>query len=264
MVANRVFVLSTGRTGTTFVAEALSRLGADARHEPGPVWLRNLSNARVSGAVGHETASRLVRRVRPDDSPSIPYVEASCLIYGLAEELLEVFDDALVVHLVRDPRTYIRSAMDWGVHRLAGRPLNLAPYRRLATAQSAPFDPRERWRWAVTPRFDRIAWGWTAMNEAIRRTCESTSRAMTVRFEELVDETHSGLFEIARAAGIVDDPSRVEALELTRVNAAPKRGFADWTEWTRDQMETVLRLCGDEAAHYGYDIEAGFAPFLSV
>lgn len=260
----RVFVLSTGRTGTTFLASALKQLGADAHHEPGPRWLRNLSNARAAGAISHETGSRLLGHARGENlSDERVYVEASCLIYGLAEELLESFSDAMLVHLVRDPRGYIKSAMDWGVHRPGGRILNAIPYRRLAPPQYDPTSLALRAQWFATSRFERIAWGWSAMNAATRRGCASSDRCMTVRFEELVDDQHTGLQRIARAAGLNVSTNDIERLRLKPVNPAPRRRFPQWTDWSDTQLRILLERCGGEASKYGYTLKDDVAALLS-
>ena len=160
-----VFVVSTGRTGTQFLARTFGEWGARSHHEPGPWWLRHLSNAHASGAVGEDRAVRLLHRVR-DEALAVdqPWFEASCLDHGLVGPLLVAFPDAEVVQVVRDPAGYVRSAQDWGAYRFGGRPLNVLPYRRLAPPQFDRWNVRARVHWAGRDQFERLCWAWAAMN----------------------------------------------------------------------------------------------------
>jgi hypothetical protein len=185
-----LFVVSTGRTGTQFLADLFGRLGARASHEPGPKWLRLASNAHVAGRLSSERASRLVARVRRDeverpDAP--PWVESSCLVYGLVDPLLATFPDAHVVQVVRDPRTYVRSAIGWGAYRAGGRALNVVPFRRLAPTQFRPRSVRRRLEWAGQGQFERLCWAWATMNRSMREQGAGSARFSVLRYEDLFD-----------------------------------------------------------------------------
>ncbi len=130
MSGQAVFVVSTGRTGTRFLAETIAGWGARSHHEPGPWWLRHLSNAHASGAVSRDRAVNLLHQVRDEAlAADEPWFEASCLDHGLVAPLLEAFPEATVVQVVRHPVGYVRSAQNWGAYRFGGRPLNVVPRR---------------------------------------------------------------------------------------------------------------------------------------
>jgi hypothetical protein len=257
-----VFVVSTGRTGTQFLAELFGRLGARASHEPGPRWLRLASNAHVAGRLSTERAGRLVARVRraeveADGAP--PWVESSCLIYGLVDPLLSTFPDAHVVQVVRDPRTYLRSALGWGAYRAGGRPLNVVPFRRLAPTQFTPRTVRGRITWARSGQFERLCWAWAAMNRAMREQGEGSARYSIVRYEDLFDPIRSGptLRSLCALAGFDGDDATLARLAEHRVNAGRKTpSVPDWTRWTAGERALLVQECGDEAGHYGYEIDA--------
>lgn len=249
-----VFVVSTGRTGTQFLARTVEGWGARSHHEPGPWWLRHLSNAHASGAVSRERAVRLLHRVR-DEALAVdqPWFEASCLDHGLVGPLLAAFPEATVVQVVRHPVGYVRSAADWGAYRFGGRPLNLLPYRRLAPPQSQPWDVAERFRWMGRDQFERLCWAWTAMNRAMRTQGEGSDRFRTVRFEDLTDPDR-GPVELGRLVedlGLEVAPEALAAAVDRRVNASrPRAG-----DWSATQWRTLVALTADEAAHYGYELD---------
>ena len=256
-MSHPVFLISTGRTGTTFLADALRRLGANAAHEPGPRWLRLLSNAYVGGAVSRDRAIQLLNRVRSPDRTFD--VEASCLIYGLTGPILAAKADARVVHLIRDPRSYVRSAMNWGVHRPGGRPLNIVPYRRLAPPHIEGRTPVTMMRWARTDQFARVCWTWHAMNRIMRDHGLGEARFTTVRMEDLFDPgvEYAGFVKILELAGLhVPTPPELEPILSERINAAPKQSFPAWEHWTEAQLQLLLAQCADLAEEYGYPVRA--------
>ena len=251
-----VFVVSTGRTGTTFLAQAATDLGAKGCHEPGPWWLRHLSNAYATGHLDHDRAVRILRSRRGDIGRSAPYLEASCLIYGLVAPLLEAFPEARVVHVVRDPRTYVRSGMAWGAYRFGGRPLNLLPYRRLAPPQFRPLDLPARLRWVFDDQFNRLCWAWSAMNEAMRTQGAGRDRFSTVRFEDLTDREQGPavLGWLARDLGLAVDADRLAELAGDPVNASGGDPADDWTTWTSARLRVLQDRTGAEASRYGYPV----------
>ena len=253
MSARAVFVVSTGRTGTQFLARTVEGWGARSQHEPGPWWLRHLSNAHASGAVSEARAVRLLHRVR-DEALAVdePWFEASCLDHGLVGPLLTAFPEATVVQVVRHPVGYVRSAQDWGAYRFGGRPLNLLPYRRLAPPQFDRWNVAERARWVGQDQFERLAWAWAAMNRAMRTQGEGSDRFRTARFEDLTD-AERGPAELGRLAadlGLSVAPDGLAAAVQKRVNASqPKAG-----DWTPAQWARLEELTASEAAEYGYQL----------
>jgi hypothetical protein len=249
-----VFVASTGRTGTQFLAKTFGAWGARSHHEPGPWWLRHLSNAHASGAISEARAVRLLHKVR-DKALAVdePWFEASCLDHGLVGPLLAAFPEATVVQVVRHPVGYVRSAQDWGAYRFGGRPLNLLPYRRLAPPQFRPLDVGERVRWVGEDQFERLAWAWAAMNRAMRTQGEGSTRFRTVRFEDLTD-ADQGPVELAHLAddlGLSVPAEDLVAAVDVRANASrPKAGA-----WSAEQWARLVELTTDEAANYGYEVK---------
>jgi hypothetical protein len=259
-----VFIISTGRTGTTFLAETLRRLEANAAHEPGPRWLRLLSNAFVAGAISHDRTIELLKRARPPEATFD--VEASCLIYGLTTPILEAKPDAHVVHLIRDPRTYVRSAMNWGVHRPGGRPLNLIPYRRLAPSHLEGRTPTTLIDWARSGQFARVCWTWQAMNRIMRDDGADQDRFTTIRMEDVFDSEigYAGFVEILELAGLATPSSAQLGRILSEsINAAPRQSFPHWEQWNETQLHLLVAECGDLADEYDYPVRAEVEALLA-
>ncbi|CAN5560038.1 hypothetical protein BH18ACT1_BH18ACT1_11940 [soil metagenome] len=256
-----LFIVSTGRTGTQFLAELFGRLGARASHEPGPRWLRLASNAHASGRLSTRRASKLLERVRGEDlraEGAPPWVESSCLVYGLVEPLLATFGAPSVVQVVRDPRTYVRSGLGWGAYRTGGRVLNVVPFRRLAPPQFRPRSLSTRVEWARQGQFERLCWAWMAMNRAMRTQGAGDLRFSVVRFEDLFDPQRScvTLRDLCTRAGVEADGALLDEAAERRVNAGKRPETPDWSQWSPEERRFLVDTCGEEAAAYGYRLDA--------
>ena len=198
--------------------------------------------------------------------PTVPYLEASCLVYGLVAPLLDAFPEAQVVQVVRDPRTYVRSGLAWGAYRFGGRPLNLAPYRRLAPPQFEPLDLTARLHWAGDDQFARLCWAWSAMNEAMRTQGAGQRRFRTVRFEDLTDPARGSevLGSVADELGLIVAPDRLEALAAQRVNPSRADETDDWRTWDDDRLRLLVERTAAEAGHYGYTVAEEVAALLAT
>jgi hypothetical protein len=228
--------------------------GARAVHEPDPRWLRLVGNAHASGSMSRARAAKVVQRVRRDVvRGDTPYVEANSLISGLVGPVLDAFDDAFVVQIVREPLSYVSSAIAWGQYRFAGRLLNVVPYRRLAAPQYRPWSPAARLHWMFQGQFERLCWTWTAQNAAMRTQGGSTSRFRSIRFEDLIDPARGPelLGELFDSIGL--SSSSVEA--VMQAAAASKNESAsrsERVELSAPQRTRLREVCGAEAARYGY------------
>jgi hypothetical protein len=201
---------------------------------------------------------RTLRSRRPTIGVAAPYLEASCLIYGLVAPLLDAFPEARVVQVVRDPRTYVRSGLAWGAYRFGGRPLNLAPYRRLAPPQFHPRAPAARLKWAADDQFARLCWAWATMNEAMRTQGTGDDRFQTVRFEDLTDPDAGPdvLGALADDLGLAVKADRLADITGDPVNTTRTDTGGNWRTWTDARLRLVRERTAEEAAHYGYPVAA--------
>lgn len=254
-------LLSTGRTGTMALAEYFNTCYTHvcARHEPRPSrWLRVLGNRRMCGRLSRgEAINALARARRPLErmTGTQVYVEANPYLCGFVDVLTDVFGPTRVVHLVRDPREYIRSAINFSFAR---------GMRALATAIVPDWSlkpdrcenpPAKRWR--DMPWIERLAWFWTRINGELARA-ERTFGAdyVRVRFEDVFDEDGAGLQSLAGWIGLPDEPSLIESMRQRAVNSSRRRDCPNWSEWPAEWRGHVTRHCDELARRYGYDLTA--------
>jgi hypothetical protein len=247
-----ILIVSSGRTGTQFLAHYFdaNHPSVVARHEPPPrTLLRIASNAHAAGALPGAALAPLLaakrRRVARLDADL--YVESNPFLWGAVDVFREIFEDATIVHVVRDPREQVRSSLNHGTGR--GR-------KRLAGSLVPFWYPRLPRGPARGDWFARAAGFWCVVNEGLREQGAACTDYRLVRYEALFDSTHSGLRELCewlglpfRGSGSPVDPAR-------RINRSQGSALGGWRSWSDEQCATLHRIAGPLMAEYGYGDES--------
>lgn len=252
-----VFILSTGRTGTMALARYFNTCYEQVKavHEPRPSWrLRIVSNRYLCGRLSKERLVRALvkhRRKSLGKVRQLIYIEANNFLHGFLDAFDDVFENPLIVHLVRDPRTFIRSWINFGVfQRLKGL---VGRFHRSWLLKPGAYEENPTKLWKEMRPAERLAWYWNAINRELDRGKELFGeRYLRVRFEDLFAEGGSQLVQLARWIGLPETPCLLEQLRKGKVNASPDRGFPSWEDWDTDLKRRVLKLCGPLMIHYGY------------
>ncbi|HET6924804.1 MAG TPA: hypothetical protein VFH39_03175 [Candidatus Saccharimonadales bacterium] len=267
---NSVFILSTGRTGTVYLADLLNQLdGVVALHEPKPsrvlnAWTTAFLEGRIS--VDFMTAALAGKRRKTFKNVHAKrlYVESNNFIAGFADALGAVFDDPVVVHLVRDPRDFITSLTNRGDDRGIRKLFNkYVPYWAYV-----PEGVKKRQLNALT----RAAYRWVAINEYLDDFGTRSRNCHFFKFEDVFDREHPDqLHELLRAIGLTNrDISRLDFAAKSRpaqprfslldrpsdsANRSKHAAMAPWREWTAAERQEVDRICGPLMRRYGYGSE---------
>lgn len=246
-------VVSCGRTGTQFIAEYFAKnyRHVAALHEPPPSYeLRRATHAYMAGRRSEEEMARLLRRKRRKLMQSIAagtYIESNGYLHGFIPVLDRVWHDPHVIHIVRDPRTFIPSAM---AHQ--------NPFKRLVSRVIPDWLPDAPALLNIAPPSSGEGWYaafWRAVNESIERKSAERERYHVLQFEEMFDATHAGLRRLCeilsleyREAGAIVRPDQ-------RINASRSNGSPHWREWPPALCAEVDRICGAAMHRYGYGTE---------
>jgi len=259
-VPRTVLIVSSGRTGTRFLARYFDGNFADveARHEPWPrLSLRLASNAYAAGAFSGAALLAMLRRRkrrRIDRSGARIYIESNPLLWGAIDLFDEAFFDEAtgeptIVHVVRDPREQARSSLNHGTSTgskgIANRWL---PYWHPGVTSLAARRGASDW-------LARTAALWAVVNQRLHDEGARCHDYQLIRYEDLFDESHSGLRRLCdllglvyRGAGAQVDPSR-------RINRGRRDAFPGWQSWSEEQCATLQRSCGPLMRTYGYGTE---------
>ncbi len=252
-----VFIVSSGRTGTTALATHLDRIYPDVRalHEPRPSWrLRRASNKALCGHMRRQQLVRLLADSRRQLAARIDrpiYVESNPYLGGFLDAFDEVFEHPLLVHVVRDPRDYVRSSINFGTFAGLKRWAQaLVPYWLPKPENFA--EPGEiTWNEMSEPA--RLAWYWAILNTELNRGRQLFGpRYLLIRFEDLFKPDGSGLRQLTDFIGVAYDPRLVESANSEKVNASFVHRMPRWQEWDSSTLGEVVGYCRPLMREYGY------------
>lgn len=246
-----VFIVSSGRTGTKAIAQHLSRCYPEvwAEHEPAPSWRLRMGTTRaLMGKASCEQLRSMLARLRRKLVGSVTqgvYVESNPYLSGFVQVIGEVFQEARVVHVVRDPRSYVRSGVNFGA---------FAGLKKLAAEWWPNWFPKGE-GWPQMDGIERLAWFWNLVNSHLNRG-EGIygERYLRVKFEELF--CAEGLERLTDWIGLPRSRGIIEEAKRERVNAS-HGGLPAWEQWPAADQEKVLRHCGPLMRVYGYLKEEG-------
>lgn len=175
-----IFILSTGRTGTRFFEDYINNTSdrAICRHEPRPSRrFKFLSNLYLDKKIKGRRITRIYlfsRRRLFRETGDRSYIESSNFMFGCIPALNKHFDQIRIIHIVRNPVTYVKSHLNYGFWR---------GHKRFF----AKYVPYWLEKLEVEDRSDPVqllAARWNVVNRQIRAYAH-TNPYLMVRFEEL-------------------------------------------------------------------------------
>lgn len=258
-----VFIVSSGRTGTTALAQHLDAAYPNVRalHEPRPSWrLRRASAKALCGRLAKPQLVELLASARRDLVSRITqpiYVESNPYLGGFLDAFGEVFDRPRILHVVRDPRSFIRSSINFGVFsglkRFASACL---PYwlPKPELCLPNPSCPPKTWR-QMSP-IERLAWYWTLLNTELNRGQSLYPHDyLRLRFEDLFNPDGTGLRQLTDFIGLPFNQNLIAAANAEKVNASKTLRLPKWPDWPADLQQQVLDHCRPLMTLYGYATE---------
>ncbi len=187
------FVLSTGRTGTTFLYHFLRRHYPDVicSQEPSPSWIFNIcSNLRTERRLPRFCLPLIERHFITSRSPllrnyeerkSAKYIEISPFLYGLGDTLRQTLGSIKVIHMIRHPLSFITSTLNFRPKSWRGLFVDMPFWnlniRHVFRNRKIP--------WKRLSKLERLAWQWVCINEKIRSYQRDGANFLTIRFEDL-------------------------------------------------------------------------------
>lgn len=255
-----VFVVSSGRTGTNAIAHYLGECFEDvtALHEPKPSRnLRVLSTARLANRKTPEQLADALSRSRQSLCKSLStsvYVESNPYLFGFVDVLAQVFTEPLLLHIVRDPRTMIRSALNFNSQRGIKWFFSRFVPNWILKPELLEVSPEKTW--SRMSHVERIAWYWVTVNSHIQEMCKHfPDRSRRIKYEDLFLPDGSGIRDIAAWIGLKEKPDLLDNMLRERFNASRGKEIGSWEKWPEEDRQTVYRYCGKLMEEYGYEAD---------
>lgn len=298
-----VFITSTGRTGTQFLAKSLSQMIEDcfSVHEPANVFFRDLkkwardikrfgfyqmtvgqflpsksmcklSTYRRIGKISDEKTKEYIKGLRKQilqETKESIYVESSNHLHGVIDLLQEVFPNSKTVFIIRDPRTWIRSALSspvyllykWG--DLSFLEMSMRPYH-------FKDDPYFK-KWKSMSRFEKYAWYYNKLNTFVLKTMEGRKNFKVYRYEDLfiTADKEKKFLEFLDFSSRFDDgfyrnyTFKPELLNKKLNSSADRYKISHWKNWDEKMANIMQKHCGKLMQRFGYGNETEWTKKLS-
>lgn len=287
-----VFICSTGRTGTQFLAEGMAAMipESTAYHEPGVLWITRpldvlrkllkfgpyhitfgqldirrsmyvLSNRRAAGKIDDATALKYLKGMREKliaENKGKIYIESSGHLFGILDLIPKVFPNAKIIFIVRDPRSWIASALRTFEYILYG-PIDQGISLR---AKDIITDPYGLY-WDDMSKFEKYCWWYEFINSYVLSRCKDLENFRVYRFEDLFssekkDEYFCSMLEFAST---FDDgfsrsySYRPDILKKPKHSQKDKKSYFPWRMWRFPRVQMLLKHCRQYMEDFGYGSE---------
>lgn len=248
------FVLSTGRTGTQFLAQYMAANYSNVMsvHEPPPSYhLRVAANAHMSGRLSAAAMAALLRLSRRKILHALAaelYFESNNFLAGAVDVLDTLAPEVSIIHVVRDPREYVRSALNHGAWT----------GRKWLASHLVPYwlpDLRPTLRGRRPSPVGIFAAHWVMVNRTLAERGARCHRYFRLRYEDIFDDGNTGLQALCRMVGLPDLGTQVRLSARERVNAGRLRVMEHWPAWTQAQCVELDEICRGWMPEYGYGAE---------
>lgn len=223
-----------------------------------------LSTDRIRGKVSDGKAKLYIKKMRSElikDLNDSIYVESSGHMYGVLDLLDEVFSYSNFVFIIRDPRNWLRSAMNTMEYILYG-PLDPS-FLNLSLKASYLLDDSYYNKWGQLSRFEKYCWYYNKLNGFVLEKMQDKSNFKVYRHEDLFgeqtrDQTFTDMLRFA--SNFRDGFSRrvnyKPKLMDNKVHSnAKKKNFPHWREWNEHMTQILEKHCHTWMKLYGYGQE---------
>ncbi len=244
------FIISTGRTGTLWLSEVLNKISKSdilVKHEPIPIetWAHKQAlgcQELADNYIKNFRYKELYLRVGLGWYNIDIYGEVNGCLRRHIVPLKEVFPNAQFIHLVRDGRDAIRSVMS--------RPVLTAKHPVYNETFIQPTAELTNEEWFQLSRFEKICWIWKTENEYIRK-----NTSFSARIEDITSSYSLFIKQILEPLGLELDEDVWQAFANNPKNMTKNYTIGSWEDWTTEQREQFIRICGKEMKEYGYKVE---------
>lgn len=257
----RILITSTGRTATKFLANYFSE---DVEkicsfHISDYSTLFNvLGNFHLNFGIKPTLLLRLWNYLKKEDFIKCEkeiFLDSNNLLYAIPLLLEKENIYSGIVHIIRDPRDYVRSHYNWAKNRK----------KSWVADRLIPFWQPNGWMldnislvsWLKMNRFQRFCWIWTFKNKFISKINNNeNTNYILIRFEDLFScENNARHFDLLNKFVGKNSIDSVSTTTNNRTNATKIKTFSHWRSWSPKKCAQLDALCGEMMSKHGYGLE---------
>ena len=184
------------------------------------------------------------------------YVESNNFLSGFTSAIYSILDDPLIIHIVRDPRDFVRSLInhgnDEGIKGFANNFLPNAFISKDNIKCSVDLTNREDYLIA------RAATYWKLVNENIEGSSRGQTNYRIFKFEDLFYGDNETLRSALKLMGLKKPTGKDLKLKSKKSNKSRLNVLQRWDSWTDRQATIVDDICRDYMSKFGYGTEASW------
>ena len=239
-----IFVLSTGRTGTKYLAKIMNYSKyAMAYHEPRPT-LQYFSNYAFRNQKKIEVLEKIIDSARNElilDSfnKNKQYIETNHCITFFAPVIKDLYKSSKFIHLIRHPAEFVRSALRKGW------------YINDTIWEIGRVKMEKEDRWNSMDIISKLIYLWNCTNlfiENFKENIRNKSRVITIKSNDIFSNTNT-LVEIFNFAGIkIIGKNKLKKMQNIPINSIDRiknfpenikisRNYPIYKEWNENQKE---------------------------
>ncbi len=291
-----IIISSLGRTGTTFFAEFFKENSKNTYvvHEPENIYIKkmkikdvlwgienfgfsNIILKKITKKWGILSASNKKLLKKQTNQEVIEdlikqredfvekqkegvYIESNHHYFGVLDLLPSVFKNLRIIYLIRDPRDWVRSWINFqGWYHWTD--INNALGNRLSPKTLG--DEEELKKWKKYGRFEKLCWAWNYMNSKAIENIKDKPNCKILRYEDVfINNTKYDNLE--KIINFATDFKGVE-VELKdgykksldkKIHNKPKSySFPHWKDWNKKRAVHLNEVCGDLMKTFNYGKE---------
>lgn len=257
-----IIILSTGRTGTKFVSNLFKNSCPDleVRHQQAESRYLNVLGNIASSPRFVNNFSSFLKKIEQNDQLLILDPLQSMYYYSILRS--GNYDQSIkIIHLIRDPRDFVTSFMNW---------------KRISLKRSFLHHVFPLWQpnpwisgnasiteWTRMSKFEHFCWVWYHKNQLFA-DLKSSHDYLLVKFEDLIDP-EKGLDTIHELLQHIGSKSIVERNSIMQYRVdSHQKSFPDWKNWSHKQAFILESHCGPLMAKWGYGFEDDWINLLKI
>jgi hypothetical protein len=258
--------VSTGRTGTKTLANFFKDTFPNVTSVHQPPYSRFInvfSNMYLSNCLPESFLRRFVSSYKFPQVLGLDsdvYVEANTMNYIIAPYFEELGVDLHVVHVIRDPRDWVTSYINWVEHRAFSKIADsIVPFWHANGFLTGDLSLKD---WLGMDFFEKMCWYWHFENKVILNRCRELHSFMSIKFEELIVKKDVDILNtILGNLGVSYSDDYLKYFDKKQ-NVGNKKYFDKWMFWSKKQCKILNSICGDLMEVYGYGLESTWMEML--
>ena len=249
-----VFFLSTSRTGTKSLAEGLMNEQTLSPHQPSFSRLLTIaSNYHLHGWLTKRWLEWLVSHLREPQILNADcqyYMQVFSLDYLPAKIISEKYSSVYVIHIVRDPRTFVPSYLNWMHSRLKSYVANKIVFGWHPSGLFVGDIPWQTWR--RMDEFQKVCWHWRFKNSLLESLFENYRNYTRVKFEDLFSEKGEVVLRSLFSFAGISYQAKFSHILQQKKNLSSKKKFPQWDQLPKEKQRQLLDICSEGIRKYCY------------